>query len=65
MSRIETFAYQYCPLIFGMVLIFSGIFATTNKPEFAHGIIMICSGLICVSFFGVSALLIKLIEKQK
>ncbi len=63
MSYIEKFSYQFCPLLFGMVLIFSGIFATNSKPELAHGIIMICSGLICVSLFGISSLLVKSIER--
>jgi hypothetical protein len=64
MSKVEQFAFITCPMIFGLVQVFIGIYATNQKPEMPHGIILICSGLICMCFYGVNSMLGKLFEKK-
>ena len=65
MKKSERFAFLACPMIFGLVLIFIGMYAIKQKPELPHGIIMICSGLICMCFYTVNSLLAKIINKLK
>ena len=66
MNKIEKFAFITCPLLFGLVLVLIGMYATKQRPDLSHGIIMICSGLICVCLFAISSLLAKIIEiKEK
>ena len=64
MKKIEKFSYIYCPMIFGLVLIFTGIYAVNQRPELPQGIIMICSGLICFCFYSANSLLAKIIENK-
>jgi hypothetical protein len=64
MSKVEKFAFITCPMIFGLVLVFIGMYGTNRKPELPQGIIMICSGLICMCFYGVNSMLCKLVEKK-
>ena len=63
MSKVEQFAFITCPMIFGLVLIFIGVYATNKNPELPQGIIMICSGLICLCLYGVCSILSKLVGK--
>ncbi|HEX9934752.1 MAG TPA: hypothetical protein VGB38_06095 [bacterium] len=65
MTKVERFAFVTCPFLFGMVLIFIGMVATKKRPDLAQGIILICSGIICVCLFAISSLLAKLIEKRE
>ena len=65
MSKTEQFAFITCPMIFGLVLIFIGVYATNKKPELPQGIIMISAGLICLCLYGVNSILSKLVEKSR
>jgi len=64
MTKMEKFSYIACPMIFGLALIFIGMYAIKQRPELPHGIIMICSGLICICLYSVSSLLSKIIENK-
>ena len=65
MKKTEKFAFITCPMIFGLVLVFIGMYAIKQRPDLPHGIIMICSGLICVCLFAISSLLAKIIENKE
>jgi hypothetical protein len=64
MKKIEVFAFISCPMIFGLVLAFIGVYAINQKPELPHGIILICSGMICLCLFGSNSILAKILEKK-
>ena len=64
MKKIEIFSFVTCPLIFCLVLIFTGIYATNQRPELPQGIILICSGIICACFYGTNSLLAKIINNK-
>lgn len=59
LTKLEKFSYVGSSLFFGLVLIVSGLVASTTDPERVHGIVMICSGLICTSLYGICSLLAK------
>ena len=63
LSKMEKLTYAGSPFFFGIVLIACGIFVSKAAPEMVHGTVLICSGLICMSFYCVCALLVKMIEK--
>jgi hypothetical protein len=65
MKKFEKFVCLFSPLFFGLIFGFIGMYATKNKPELPQGIIMMCTGLICICFYIISFLLVKLIEKEK
>ena len=64
MNKVEYFAFVTYPFIFGLVLIFIGIYGINQKPELTHGIIVLCSGFICVCFFGANSILAKILENK-
>jgi len=63
MKEIERTIMVLFPLLLSLVLIFLGAFVTYKKPDTLHGIIIICTGLICSCFYPVCSLVAKLIEK--
>ena len=65
MKKSEKFAFITTPLFCGLVLIFIGIYATNQKPEVPQGIILICSGIVCMCLYGISLLLAKIIEMKE
>ena len=65
MGKFEKFVYLGSPWLFGVVLTISGIFAAKETANKLPGVIMICSGLLCISFYCVCALLAKIAEKDK
>jgi len=52
-----------CPLFFGLVLLLTAIMISRHQAGTIHELIMISSGLICVSIYCISSLLVRLIEK--
>ena len=64
MKKIEKYLYVMIPIIFGMVLILIGIYVTKSRPEVLHGILLICTGLLCICCFCLTSLLAKIVEKN-
>lgn len=65
LTKFEKLIYVGCPWLFGIVTIISGIIVTRANPERLHGMLLICSGLICMSLFCICALLTKIITSRK
>jgi hypothetical protein len=65
MNKVERFSFVTCPLIFALVLGIIGMYVTKKRPDLPQGILLICSGLICACFYGVSSLLEKILDSQK
>ena len=63
LSDFEKMSLAYAPLWFAILLIVSGMVVSFFNPGPLHGIIMVCSGLICMSMYCICALLVKLVEK--
>jgi len=65
MKKMERLTYLGAPWFFAIVMIICGIIVSNARPEKLHGIILICSGLICMSLFCVCALLAKIVDNLK
>ena len=61
----EKFSYLWAPWIFALVLTIFGIIVNSSNPAGLHGVLLICSGLICMSLFSVCSLLVKSLEIAK
>ena len=59
LSKCERAIYVGAPWLFGVVLTITGIIATAARPQELHGILLICSGLVCTSLFCACSLLAK------
>ena len=64
MKRLEKLIYIGCPWIFGIVLIIAGLFVLVNAPEQLHGLLLICTGLLCMSLYCVCSILSRIVEKK-
>lgn len=64
LSKMDKLVYVGAPWFFGVILTVLGIYVSKIAPEKLHGIIMICTGLVCVSLYCVCALLSKIAEKD-
>lgn len=64
LKKSDKLSYVGAPFFFGMVLVICGTYISLTFPERLHGILLICSGLICMSLYCVCALLAKIIEKK-
>lgn len=64
LNKMERFSYVGSPLFFGVVLLVCGILTALFNPERLHGLLLICTGLICVSFYAVCALLARILEQK-
>ncbi len=63
LRKIDRIVLVNCPLFFGLVLLLSAIMISKYQKGTIHEIIMIASGLVCVSIYCLTSLLAKLIEK--
>lgn len=63
LPKIEKMLLLSCPWFFGMVLIVSGIVTALTKTEQFLTLLLVCSGLTCISIYCVCVLLMKIIEK--
>ena len=63
LTKFEKIVYQGCPWFFSVVMVACGIIVSSAKPDETQGVILICAGLICMSLYCISSLLVKLIEK--
>ena len=64
MKRLEKLIYIGCPFFFGIVLIVSGLVVQSNLPEQLHGLLLICTGLVCMSLYCVSSILSRIADKK-
>ena len=53
-----------CPWLFGLILTLSGTIISFYRPQLLRGIILIGSGLICMSLYCICSLLVKIIEAK-
>lgn len=63
MKKFEKLIYVGCPWFFGTVLILCGLIVTSNAK--LEGLLLICTGLICVSLYCVCSILAKIVESKK
>lgn len=63
MKRAEKFTYAGCPWFFGVVCLLTGLALTGKADAGVERGIFICGAFVCMSLFGISALLIKLVEQ--
>ncbi|MBL7197794.1 MAG: hypothetical protein ISS47_06815 [Candidatus Omnitrophica bacterium] len=64
LPRFEKLIFFGCPWLFGMVMIISGIAVRRSSTNKLLSILLVCSGLICMSLYCVCALIVKIIEKR-
>ena len=64
LTKIEKLVYVGCSWFFGMVMIISGMITSRANPLSLHGVILICSGLICMSLYCVCALIAKSTDEK-
>ena len=64
MSTFEKLVYVGCPWFFGMVLVVVALL-NASEMETTNVLLVICSGLICMSLFCVCSLLVKIVENKK
>ena len=64
MSKFEKLVYVGCPWFFGMVLVVVALL-NASEMETANVLLVVCSGLICMSLFCVCSLLVKIIENKQ
>jgi len=64
MSKFEKLVYAGCPFFFGMVLVVVALL-NASEMEDINVLLVICSGLICMSLFCVCSLLVKIVENKK
>jgi hypothetical protein len=64
MKKLEKLIYIGCPWFFGIVLIVSGLVVEFNVPEQIHGLLLICTGLICMSLYCVCSILSRIADKK-
>ena len=64
LTKLEQISCLIAPCFFGIVLIICGIIVTYKDPIRIHGIMLVCSGLICMSLYCVCLLLAKIIDKK-
>ena len=64
MSRFERFIVTACPWLFGSICIVAGLLvAATGKPEARTlWVIMICSGFILMTLYGITTVLLQLLK---
>ena len=65
MTKLEKLTLVGAPWFFGIVMTICGIIVQTSAPERLHGLLLICSGLICMSMYCICNLLVKIIESKK
>jgi len=65
LKKSEKLSYVGGPFLFSIVLIICGIIVSKAAPERLHGIVLICSGLICMSLYCVCGLLAKMVDSGK
>ena len=65
LTKFEKLVYVGCPWFFSVVMIVCGIIVTKINPKILDGVLLMCSGLICMSLFCVCALLAKIITSRK
>ena len=63
LRKIDKIVLVNCPLFFGLVLLLTAIMISRHQAGTIHELIMISSGLICVSIYCISSLLVRLIQK--
>ncbi len=64
MKKFEKLVYVGCPWFFGVVLITCGLIVQSGTQTKLHGLLLICTGLICMSIYCVCSLLAKSIENK-
>jgi uncharacterized membrane protein YesL len=64
LTKFEKINYIGGPFLFGIVLIVCGIIITNTNPGVVHGILLICTGLLCMSLYCVCALLAKIVAAR-
>jgi galactitol-specific phosphotransferase system IIC component len=64
MKRLEKLIFIGCPWFFSIVLIVLGLIVQVNVPEQLHGLLLICTGLICMSLYCVCSILSRIAEKK-
>ena len=64
LTKLEKITYLGCPWFFGVVLVVCGIFVTGANATGLQGILLICTGLLCMSLYCVCALLAKIIAAK-
>ncbi|MCF7878838.1 MAG: hypothetical protein K9L95_05165 [Candidatus Omnitrophica bacterium] len=63
LSKFEKMVFLGSPWFFGVALIASGLYSSYKTGNSLINFIIILSGLICICFYCIAALLAKLIEK--
>ena len=64
LTKLEKISYVGGPWFFGVTLIICGIIVTNINPASFQGVLLICSGLLCMSIYCVCALLAKIISSK-
>ena len=61
LTRLERISYVGGPWFLGIALIVCGIIVANADPAKLHGILLICTGLLCMCLYSVCALLARII----
>ena len=64
LTKLERLIFLGCPWLFGMVMVISGIALRRSSTDKLLSILLVCSGLVCMSLYCVCALIVKIIEKR-
>ena len=64
MTKFEKLTLVGAPWFFGIVMTVCGAIVQIAAPDRLHGMLLICSGLICMSIYCVCSLLAKIIESK-
>jgi len=64
MKKLEKLIFIGCPWFFGIILIVLGLVVQVNTPEQLHGLLLICTGLLCMSLYCVCSILSRIAEKK-
>ncbi|MFH1654518.1 MAG: hypothetical protein ABIE74_10775 [Pseudomonadota bacterium] len=59
LSKHDKLIYLGAPWLFGIVLILAGIVVSYTNPYRLHGMLMVCTGMICMSIYCVCGLITK------
>ena len=65
MKKFEKLVYVGCPWFFGAVLTVCGLIVQNGNQTKLDGLLLICTGLICMSIYCVCSILAKIIENKK
>jgi len=64
MTKLEKVIYVGCPWFFGVVLIICGLLVKFVSQATLEGLMLICTGVICMSLCCLSSLLAKIVESK-